>query len=83
MQDIGESDPKFTRVDDFANNFFNSSNLDSPPNNSLNNFDPQLIGQNFLNNNIRSIATIRNGFSQYADLISEGRDYVVLENAEA
>ena len=81
LQDIGESDPKFTRVDDFANNFFNSSSFDSPPNNSLNNFDPQLIGQNFLNNNIRSIASIRNGFSQYADLISEGRDYVVLENA--
>ena len=33
LQDIGESDPKFTRVDDFANNFFNSSSFDSPPNN--------------------------------------------------
>ena len=81
LQDIGESDPNFTRLDDFANNFFNSSNTDSPPDNKLNNFDPEFIGQNLLNENIRTISNVGNGFSQYSNLIVEGTDYVVLENA--
>ena len=42
LQDIGESDPNFTRIDDFANNFFNSSSPDLPPNNSLNGFSSEL-----------------------------------------
>ncbi|MAT79906.1 MAG: cell surface protein SprA [Flavobacteriales bacterium] len=81
LQDIGESDPDFTRIDDFANDFFNTSNFDSSPSNSLNNFDPELIGQNFLNNNIRTVSGVGNGFSKYSNLILEGTDYTVLENA--
>ena len=81
LQDIGESDPNFTRIDDFANNFFNSSSPDLPPNNSLNGFNPELIGQNFLNENIRNISNVGNGFLQYTNQIREGTDYVVLENA--
>ena len=81
LQDIGESDPNFTRIDDFANDFFTSSSVDSSPDNSLNNFNPVLIGQNFINDNIRNISNIGNGFSKYPTQIFEGTDYVILENA--
>ena len=39
------------------------------------------IGQNFLNDQIRNISTITTGFSNYGNLIKEGTDYEVLENA--
>ena len=81
LQDIGESDPNFTRIDDFANDFFTSNSVDSSPDNSLNNFNPVLIGQNFINDNIRNISNIGNGFSKYPTQIFEGTDYVILENA--
>ncbi len=81
LQDIGESDPNFTRIDDFANDFFTTNNINESPDNSLNNFNPNLIGQNFINNNIRSISNVSSGFSKYTNQIFEGTDYVILENA--
>ena len=39
------------------------------------------LGQNFLNDQIRNISTITTGFSNYGNLIKEGTDYEVLENA--
>ena len=81
LQDIGESDPNFTRIDDFANDFFLTNNIDESPDNSLNNFNPNLIGQNFINSNIRSISNVSSGFSKYPNQIFEGTDYVILENA--
>ena len=81
LQDIGESDPNFTRIDDFANDFFLTNNIDESPDNSLNNFNPNLIGQNFINSNIRSISNVSSGFSKYSNQIFEGTDYVILENA--
>ena len=81
LQDLAEVDPKFTRIDDFANDFFISSNIKSNPDNSLNKFDPNQINLNFLNDNIRNISNVSSGFSQYSDQINEGRDYTILENA--
>ena len=81
LQDLAEVDPKFTRIDDFANDFFISSNINSNPDNSLNKFDPNQINLNFLNDNIRNVSSVSSGFSQYSDLINEGRDYTILENA--
>ena len=39
------------------------------------------MNSNFLNDNIRNISNVSSGFSQYSDLINEGRDYTILENA--
>ena len=80
FQDLGENFPEFTSVDDFANDFF-IGNINQNPDNSLNKFDPKNIGQNFLNDQIRNISTITTGFSNYGNLIKEGTDYEVLENA--
>ena len=81
LQDLAEVDPRFTRIDDFASDFFISSNINSNPDNSLNKFDPNQINLNLLNDNIRNISNVSSGFSQYSDQISEGRDYTILENA--
>ncbi len=51
----------------------------SPTDNKNNQFDPNLIGSNFLNNNIREIATAGSGFNNPG--MSEGIDYSKLENA--
>ena len=58
-----------------------TNNIDESPDNSLNNFNPNLIGQNFINSNIRSISNVSSGFSKYPNQIFEGTDYVILENA--
>ena len=81
MQDLAEVDPNFTRIDDFADDFFTSNNINNNPDNSLNKFDPNQINFNFLNDNIRNISNVNSGFSQYSDQIFEGRDYTILENA--
>ena len=80
FQDLGENFPQFTAVDDFAPDFFIGA-INQNPDNSLNNFDPKNIGQNFLNEQIRNISSLTNGFSNYGNLIREGFDYEVLENA--
>ena len=81
LQDLAEVDPNFTRIDDFADDFFTSNNINNNPDNSLNKFDPNQINFNFLNDNIRNISNVNSGFSQYSDQIFEGRDYTILENA--
>ena len=81
FQDLAEIDPKFTSADKLVNNFFLSNNSDLNPYNGLNNFDPDRIGQNFLNENIRDISNVSNGFSVGRNLFKEGSDYSILENA--
>ena len=81
LQDLAEVDPNFTRIDDFADDFFTSNNINNNPDNSLNKFDPNQINFNLLNDNIRNISNVNSGFSQYSDQIFEGRDYTILENA--
>ena len=81
FQDLAEIDPKFTSADKLVNNFFLSNNSDLNPSNGLNNFDPDRIGQNFLNENIRDISNVSNGFSVGGNLFKEGSDYSILENA--
>ena len=81
FQDLAEIDPKFTNADKLVNNFFLSNNSDLNPYNGLNNFDPDRIGQNFLNENIRDISNVSNGFSVGGNLFKEGSDYSILENA--
>ena len=58
--------------------FFGNSALDSPADNSNNQFNPRNIGTNFLNENIRQINNTIGGFNIP---VTEGRDFVKLENA--
>jgi len=81
LQDLAEVDPKFTRADKLVNNFFLSGNIELNPSNNLNNFDPDKVGQNFLNENIRDVSNVSNGFSTGINLFKEGVDYSILENA--
>ena len=52
--------------------------IDAPTSNKNNKFDPGQIGSNFLNNTIRQINTALGGFNIP---VTEGRDFVKLENA--
>ncbi|TDO77969.1 cell surface protein SprA [Flavobacterium chryseum] len=87
LQDLGEG--RLTRVPENelvvvnpTTGFFNTTKLiDSPSDNTNNNYDPKAIGQagSFLNQNIREIVTAKSGFN--STTVSEGTDYSVLENA--
>lgn len=59
-------------------NFIVNQQLDAPADNNNNQFDPENIGSNFLNNNIRQINNTIGGFTIP---VTEGRDFVKLENA--
>ena len=80
LQDLGEAHPENTRLDDGISGFFNTSNPMDPPQNQVNKLDPDEIGfGGILNDKIRDIATVKNGFDGLK--VSEGIDYAVLESA--
>ncbi|WP_430400011.1 cell surface protein SprA [Flavobacterium sp.] len=85
LQDIGETqvsgvNPQELVAIDLALNptFFNAPS-DTPSDNANNKFNPNQIGSNFLNSNIREVATAGNGFNITG--MNEGLDYAKLENA--
>ena len=85
LQDLGEArlsnanTDRIVGVDVTANpTFFGTSQIDAPADNSNNQFNPEAIGTNFLNEGIRQINTAQSGFNIS---VIEGRDYVKLENA--
>lgn len=81
LQDLGEADPNKTLLDDSTPNFFNT-NSGAYPDNDVNKLDPLAIGgTGLLTEDIRDIATARNGFGTIASSVNEGRDYAVLESA--
>ncbi|HWR94808.1 MAG TPA: cell surface protein SprA [Flavobacterium sp.] len=88
LQDLGEaqikdvSDDKIVVVDPIPSGFFLNP-VDAPADDSNNLYDPTLIddapnGAGLLNYNIREVATVNLGFNNQ---VSEGQDYVKLENA--
>lgn len=82
LQDLGEA--QLTGIPDseiigVPNAGFVVSPLDSPADNKNNQFDPGQIGANFLNPNIREVATAGQGFNIAG--MNEGVDYSKLENA--
>ena len=80
LQDLGEANPNNSKLDDSVSEFFFATNPKDPPSNNANKLDPDEIGfQGVLNENIRDIATVNNGFNNVR--VSEGRDYAVLESA--
>jgi len=85
IQDLGEPNPDKTRIGQANGDpagFFNDLPTDLPRNSS-NDYDPNLIGAGgALNDNIRDIATVENGFNITGGYISnQGFDYAILENA--
>jgi cell surface protein SprA len=88
LQDLGEPNPEQTRIG--LNNgagagFFNNPS-DQRPRNNANDYDPRLIGSGgALNEGIRDIATVDNGFNTalFANgyRANQGFDYAILENA--
>ena len=81
LQDLGESDPNKTKIDEFYPSFILKPGSNVYPDNSVNKFDPSTIGTGLLSSFIREISTVKKGFGPIANLISEGNDYSVLENA--
>jgi len=91
LQDLGESDPD--KIGLFFDNIGNPIappipnflfNPNGRPNNANNAFNPDGINggaNSILNNQIRDIATIQQGFGVADPFVSEGRDYAILENA--
>ncbi|MEZ4854031.1 MAG: cell surface protein SprA [Flavobacterium sp.] len=86
LQDLGEAplnttNPQETVAIDLGVNptFFNTVPFGTPTDNANNKFNPNAIGSNFLNTNIREVATASNGFNITG--MSEGTDYAKLENA--
>ncbi len=75
IQDLGEN--QHIGLDNPPAGFIINPN--SPPDNSVNKFDPALIGNGgFLNNNIRNIYSVSQGFTGVN--VTNGSDYVSMEN---
>ena len=82
FQDLGESDPGKTTLDNKITNFFNGKVFSSPPANENNRLDPDAIAKGgILSTDIRDIASIPNSFGPYNSSFNEGFDYAVLESA--
>ncbi|WP_044032439.1 cell surface protein SprA [Flavobacterium branchiophilum] len=89
LQDLGESE--LTNVPNEVSSFSLTNTItpffmvqpNSPADNKNNKYDPALIalGGGILDADIRTIATINDGFNGFAINPSEGRDWVKLENA--
>jgi len=87
LQDIGEApisgvlSQEIVAIDLVNNPSFFTGAVGKPADNTNNKFNPNLIGSNFLNRNIREVATAGNGFSLTTGSMDEGLDYAKLENA--
>lgn len=82
FQDLGESDPSKTTLDDRISNFFIKSGFSNPPSNENNRLNPETIGAGgILGNDIRDISSVSRSFGSYNNAVNEGFDYAVLESA--
>ena len=81
LQDLGESNPEKTKLDEFYSNFITKPGSNVYPDNSVNKLDPETIDSGLLNSAIRDISNVKEGFGPISNLVSEGNDYSVLENA--
>ena len=81
LQDLGESNPDATILDDVTSGFFNAG-PNAYPENDVNKVDPLAIGGGgILTDDIRDIATAKDGFGSLSSQVIEGRDYAILESA--
>ena len=81
LQDLGESSPNVVTLDNVTTGFFNAA-PNSFPDNDVNRVDPLAIGgAGILTEDIRDIATAKDGFGSRSSQVNEGRDYAILESA--
>ncbi|WP_224488578.1 T9SS outer membrane translocon Sov/SprA [Robertkochia flava] len=82
IQDLGEPVPENTRINANAPAGFFAPGSDLPRN-AANAYDPLNIGGagSALNENIRDIATVQQGFSTGGYMTNQGFDFAILENA--
>ncbi|KPM31355.1 Protein involved in gliding motility SprA [Croceitalea dokdonensis DOKDO 023] len=90
IQDLGEGEigpdgqakTRIGRQNGAPTGFFNVAGTGVLPQNRANDYDPAAIGAGgALNENIRDIATVANGFDIPGYTVNEGFDYAILENA--
>ena len=82
LQDLGEALPNRTALADRIPDFFTAQAATQVPNNEANRLNPKSIGSTgVLNEAIRDIATVQQGFGNYAATVQEGIDFAVLESA--
>jgi len=85
LQDLGEAQYTGMLDSELVVISTNGSFFNVPPNtpadNKNNKYDPREIGSNYLNNNIREVATAGSGFNIPGGIANEGTDYIKLENA--
>ncbi len=82
LQDLGEVSPENTRLNQNAPAGFFNSTTNNMPANAANDYDPTEIGgSSVLNDAIRDVATLQQGFGSISALVNQGYDYAVIENA--
>ena len=82
LQDLGESNPERTRLDELNNGFFNQALPSGIPANEANKLDPEQINAgSIISDRIRDVGTIPQGFGPLNGQVREGFDYAVLESA--
>lgn len=85
IQDLGEAQYSGIPDDQLvvinpSGGFFNVL-PNTPSDNANNKYNPKQIGSNYLNSNIREVATANSGFNIPGGVANEGTDYFKLENA--
>ena len=74
IQDLGEGRPQNTRINQNAQAGFFNSTTNNMPTNSANDYDPTQIGKtSVLNEAIRDVATLQQGFGSISAIVSQGR----------
>ncbi len=82
LQDLGESNPENTKLNESSPLFFNTPISRGIPSNKANKLDPTTTGADtFVTQAIRDIATVSNGFGVLSSNVREGFDYAILESA--
>ena len=81
LQDLGEANPERTRFQRIDSQFFRTTNAAAPPSNTHNRLDPLATTGGILTSEIRDIASVKQGFGPFANQVTEGYDYAVLESA--
>lgn len=83
VQDLGEALPQNTRIRTNAPAGFFNGSVGNRPTNEANDYDPTRIGSgSVLTKDIRDVATVKTGFGTMSNLVNEGFDYAILENAQ-
>jgi cell surface protein SprA len=83
IQDLGETAPDDTRINQSAPPGFFNIGLAAPPRNDANDYNPLEIGtaNSVLTETIRDVATAQSGFNVPGYTVNQGFDYAILENA--